>query len=126
MTVIDVLLIILIIAAIALCIFVIVYLGKLNRQFDTLQKEVKQIVDSTVPLLNNLNEVTSKANRIVSEAENYWDEVDRSIKKIKEKASELTSLSRFRDEDNPTKDLIRNLRALFKGVSTFWREFNRK
>ena len=126
MTVIDVLLIILIIAAIALCIFVIVYLGKLNRQFDTLQKEVKQIVDRTVPLLNNLNEVTSKANRIVSEAENYWDEVDRSIKKIKEKASELTSLSRFRDEDNPTKDLIRNLRALFKGVSTFWREFNRK
>ena len=126
MTVIDVLLIILIIAAIALCIFVIVYLGKLNRQFDTLQKEVKQIVDSTVPLLNNLNEVTSKANRIVSEAENYWDEVDRSIKKIKEKASELTSLSRFRDEDNPTKDLIRNLRALFKGISTFWREFNRK
>ena len=126
MTVIDVLLIILIIAAIALCIFVIVYLGKLNRQFDTLQKEVKQIVDSTVPLLNNLNEVTSKANRIVSEAENYWDEVDRSIKKIKEKASELTSLSRFRNEDNPTKDLIRNLRALFKGVSIFWREFNRK
>ena len=48
------------------------------------------------------------------------------LEEIKEKASELTSLSRFRDEDNPTKDLIRNLRALFKGVSTFWREFNRK
>ena len=126
MTVIDLLLIILIIAATALCIFVIISLGKLNRQVDSLQKEVKQIVDSTVPLLNNLNEVASKANRIVSEAENYWDEVDRSIKKFKEKASELTSLSRFRDEDNPTKDLIRNLRALFKGVSTFWREFNRK
>ena len=126
MTVIDVLLIILIIAATALCIFIIIYLGKLNRQVNELQKEVKQIVDNTVPLLNNLNEVTSRANRIVTEAENYWDEIDRSIKKLKEKASNLTSLSRFRDEENPTKDLIRNLRALFKGVSTFWREFNRK
>ena len=126
MTVIDVLLIILIIAATALCIFIIFYLGKLNRQVNELQKEVKQIVDNTVPLLNNLNEVTSRANRIVTEAENYWDEIDRSIKKLKEKASNLTSLSRFRDEENPTKDLIKNLRALFKGISTFWREFNRK
>ena len=126
MTVIDVLLIILIISATALCIYVIIYLGKLNRQIDALQNNVKQIVDNTVPLLNNLNEVTSRANRIVTEAENYWDEIDRSIKKLKEKASDLTSLSRFRDEENPTKDLIRNLRALFKGVSSFWREYNRK
>ena len=126
MTVIDVLLIILIISATALCIYVIIYLGKLNRQIDALQNDVKQIVDNTVPLLNNLNEVTSRANRIVTEAENYWDEIDRSIKKLKEKASDLTSLSRFRDEENPTKDLIRNLRALFKGVSSFWREYNRK
>jgi len=126
MTVIDVLLIILILAATALCVFVIVSLKKLNAQIESLQKDIKQLVETTIPVINNLNEVTSRANRIVSEAENYWDEIDRSIKNLKAKVTDLTSFTRFRDEENPTKDLIRNLKALFKGISAFWSEYKRK
>ncbi len=126
MTVIEILLIILILAATVLCIYVIISLKKLNEQIEILQKDVKQLVDNTIPVLNNLNEVTSKANRIVSGAENYWDEIDRSIKNLKEKVSDLTSFTRFRDAENPAKDLIKNLRALFKGAAAFWSEFKRR
>lgn len=126
MTVIDVLLIILILAATALCFFVIISLKKLNAQIESLQKDLKQLVETTIPVINNLNEATSRANRIVSEAENYWEEIDRSIKNLKAKVTDLTSFTRFRDEENPTKDIIRNLKALFKGISAFWSEYKRK
>ena len=123
MTIINILLIILILAAIALCIFLIITLKNLLLKVDELQKEVKQIVERTVPVLDNLNYATSRANRIVSEAENYWDEIDSSIKKLKERVSSLSSLTRFKDGDNPAKDLIKNLRAFSKAISAFWSEF---
>jgi uncharacterized protein YoxC len=126
MTVIDILLIILILAATALCLYVIFSLKKMNLQIELMRKDMKQLVDSTFPVLNNLNEVTEKINRVVSEAEGYWDDIDRSIKNFKSKISDLTSLSKFRDAEIPAKDLIKNLRAFFKGIYTFWSEFKRK
>lgn len=124
--VIEILLIILILAATALCLFVIVSLKKINLQIEQLQKDVKQVVENTIPLLNNLNDVTTRVNRVVTEAENYWDEIDSSIKNLKQKVSSLTSFTRFRDAENPTQDFIRNLKALSKGVIAFWNEFKRK
>lgn len=124
--VIEILLIILILAATALCLFVIVSLRKINLQIEQLQKDVKHVVENTIPLLNNLNDVTTRVNRVVSEAENYWDEIDSSIKNLKQKVSGLTSFTRFRDAENPTQDFIRNLKALSKGLIAFWNEFKRK
>jgi uncharacterized protein YoxC len=124
--VIEILLIILILTATALCLFVIVSLKKMNQQIEQLQKDVKQVVEKTIPVLNNINEVTIRVNRVVSEVEDYWDEIDRSIRKIKDKVSNFTSLKLLNDAENPTVDLIKNLKALSKGVSAFWREFRRK
>jgi uncharacterized protein YoxC len=124
--VIEILLIILILAATALCLFVIVSLRKINLQIEQLQKDVKHVVENTIPLLNNLNDVTTRVNRVVTEAENYWDEIDSSIKNLKQKVSGLTSFTRFRDAENPTQDFIRNLKALSKGLIAFWNEFKRK
>ena len=126
MTVIDILLIVLILAATALCIFVIVTLKNLMVKIDDMQKDIQKLVDNTIPVLNNLTDVTEKANRIVSEAENYWDEMDHSIKSLKERVHKLTSFTRSDDEENPARDLIKNLRAFFKGLSTFWSEFKRR
>ncbi len=126
MTVLDIFLIILIIAATALCLYVIVSLRKSIIQIEQLQKDVKQLVENTIPVLHNINEVTTKVNRVVTEAENYWDEIDRAIKNLKEKAAGLTSLTRFADAENPAQDLIKNLKALSKGISVFWNEYKRK
>ncbi len=124
--VLEIFLIILTLAATALCIYVIISLRKILQQMDVMQKDFKQLIDSSIPVLNNLNEVASRANRIVSGAEHYWDEIDNSIKNLKEKVSNMTSLTRFRDAENPVKDLIKNLRALFKGASAFWSEFKNR
>ncbi|MEW6195084.1 MAG: hypothetical protein AB1521_08020 [Bacteroidota bacterium] len=125
MTLIDVLLIILIISASALCIYSIIFIKRLLKEVETIRSDVHNFINKADPVLDNLADVTQRANKIVSEAENYWDEIDNSIKKLKEKVSDLTSLRMFRDADNPTSDLIRNIKALIKGASAFWHAFKR-
>ncbi len=120
MNVIDILLIILILSASALCIFLIFYLKKLVDQVEAVRKDVRELVEKTTPVLENLENVTRRANRVVSEVENYWDEIDSSIKKVRERISGLTSLKRYTDAENPVSELIRNVKALTKGFIAFW------
>ncbi|MEG8947021.1 DUF948 domain-containing protein [Rosettibacter firmus] len=124
--VINILLVILIISASVLCIYLIFTLKSLIREAEAIRKDVHDIVEKALPVLENLNDVSNRASRVVSDIENYWEEVDSSIKKIKEKIANFTSLKTFQGNDNPAKDFIKNLRALFKGISTFWQTFKKK
>lgn len=125
MSLIDVALLILILAAIALCITAIIYIRRLVTQLDGVRNDVHDLVEKLLPVVDNLNQITQRANKIASEAESYWDEIDRSIKNLKEKVSKLTSLQGLRDVENPAKNLIRNLRSFTKGFSAFWSEFSK-
>lgn len=124
--VLEILLIILIVAATSLCFYLIFAMRKIISKLDEMHNEVRQLIDSTLPVLDNLNKVANRANKIVSEAENYWEEIDNAIRSVKDRISRLTSLTRFRDSENPASDLIKNLKALFKGITTFWNEFKNK
>ena len=126
MTVIDILLIILILSASTLCIFAITYLKKITEQVEAVRKDVHQFIEKTNPVVENLEEVTRRANRVVSEIENYWEEIDSSIKKVRERISGLTSIKNFREVEYPAKDLIKNIKALTKGTSAFWNAFKRR
>lgn len=118
-----VLLFILILSASSLCIYAIVYLKKLTDHVEAVRKDVHQLIVKTTPVLENLEDVTRRANRVVSEVENYWDEIDRSIKKLREKVSSLTSLKTITDIEYPAKDLIKNIKAFSKGFYAFWQSF---
>lgn len=125
MTLIEVLLIILILSASTLCVYLIFSIKKLLKEVEVVRADIHEFINKANPVLNNLADVSQKANRIVSEAENYWDEIDSSIKKLKEKVNDLTSFRKFRDAENPTSELIRNIKALIKGASAFWHAFKR-
>jgi hypothetical protein len=125
-TVLGIFLTVLIITATVLCIYSILVMKKLVQQVGELQKDVKQLVNNTIPVLQNLNEVTLKANRIVSSAENYWEGIERSIENVRVKFSHLTSPSRFDGVEYPARNLIQNAKALTKGLGAFWQEFRRK
>ena len=87
MTIIDIFLIILILSASALSLFAISYLKRITEQVEAVRKDVHQLIEKTNPVVENLEEVTRRANRIVSEVENYWEEIDSSIKKVRERIS---------------------------------------
>ncbi|MEW6701128.1 MAG: hypothetical protein AB1298_00270 [Bacteroidota bacterium] len=123
MTVIDIFLIILILSASTLSVFAIVYLKKFSEHVEAMRKDLNKLVERTTPVLENLESVTRRASRVAGEVENYWDEIDSSIKKIRERISGLTSLKKNADVEYPAKDLIKNIKALSKGVSAFWTAF---
>ncbi|KAF0152470.1 MAG: hypothetical protein FD143_1108 [Ignavibacteria bacterium] len=121
----QILLVLLIITATALCVYLILVLKKLVVQLNDLQKDIKQLVDSTIPVLKNLNEVTLRANRIVSSAENYWQGIERSIENVRMKFSNFTSVGRFDGAEYPARNLVQNIKAFYRGFTTFWQELRK-
>lgn len=126
MTFIDILLIILILSASTLCVFAIIYLKRITDQVEAVRKDVHEFISKTNPVVENLEVATRKANRIVSDIENYWEEIDTSIKNLRERISGFTSLKNLRDVEYPAKDLIKNIKAFVKGASAFWNAFKRR
>ncbi|MEW6653249.1 MAG: DUF948 domain-containing protein [Bacteroidota bacterium] len=121
----QILLVLLIITATALCIYLILVLKKLTVQLNNLQNDIKQLVDSTIPVLKNLNEVTLRANRIVSSAENYWEGIERSIENVRMKFSNFTSVARFDGAEYPARNLVQNIKAFYRGFTAFWHELRK-
>lgn len=124
--IIDVLLIILIVSASVLCFFAMAYLKRITEQMEAARKDIHEFVQNANPVLENLEEATRRANRVISEVENYWQEIDSSIKNLRERISGLTSIKKIRDVEYPAKDLIKNIKAFIKGASAFWDAFKRK
>lgn len=126
MTIIEIFLIILIISASALCIYLIFTLKKITKEAEAVRIDIHNLVEKALPVLDDLAEVSVRANRVVKEVENYWDEIDSAIKNLKEKVSNFTSLKAFRSQENQVKDFVSNLRAFVKGISAFWQSFKSK
>jgi len=125
MNIIDLLLIILILSASTLAIYLIYALKKLLVKVEAVSSDIHNFIEKANPVVQELAEVSHRANKIVTEAENYWEELDRSIKNLKEKVSDFRSLNFFRDTENPAKDLIKNLKAFSKGLAASLQAFKR-
>ncbi|MGK9369540.1 DUF948 domain-containing protein [Melioribacter sp. Ez-97] len=125
MTLIDILLVVLILAAISLCVFLIVYLKKITDDIQALRKDIDMLIDKTIPAVDNLNETVDKARRIVSDIEDYWTEIDSSIKRFKEKVNSFKKGKILKEEEKAA-NFISNLRAVAKGLRAFWSTMARK
>ena len=123
MTLIDILVIVLILAAFALSIFIIVFLRRILEQVDAVREDIHQLVENTVPVMNNLEEVTKRANNIVTDIEGYWKEIDGLIKNVRERIPLITSLKDFIAVGYPVKHLVKNVRALANGIFAFWKTY---
>ncbi len=126
MTLIDVLLIVLILSASSLCIFLIIYLKKISGQVEAVSKDIHRLVENTIPMLSNLEEVTQRVNIIVTGVEKYWDEIDHSIQTLRAKISNSESLEKFRDAQTQILEFNKYFRAIGKGMFAFWRKYKQR
>ena len=126
MTLIDIFHMVLILSAFSLCIFVFVYLKRFFEMVEAVREDIHQFVENTIPVLNNLEEVTQRANRIVTEIEGYWEEINRSIRTLRQKILNLRSWNKFSDSQNQTSEFIKTFRSVAKGISVFWSEYKHK
>jgi len=49
---------------------------------DAVRKDFNQLVENTIPILNNLEEVTGRVNSMAASVGEYWDGIDKSIKRL--------------------------------------------
>ena len=119
MTLIDIFLMVFIFSASSLCIFSIIYMKRILEQVEAIRKDINRLVENTIPLLSNLKDVTHRANRIATEVEIYWMEIDHSIRTLREKISNCGYWKKFNDAQMHTTVLIKSIRSIAKGISCF-------
>ena len=119
--------IILLLAASALCVFLIIYFNRITKSITRIENnlnnvtaEIKPLIESTTVLSNNINEITEGAKdqldigkRIVTDVKDRVDLILNYEEKIREGV------------EGPVFGLIKNLSAISKGIDTFWKTFKK-
>ncbi|MBU1101921.1 MAG: hypothetical protein KKA84_16095 [Bacteroidetes bacterium] len=118
----NVLVIILVLSVTTLCIFAIVYINKIFKQIETVSKDIRHLTENAIPILRNMDELTRRTNRIVSDLEWYWIEIDLSIKTLRDKIPDSGPRKLLRTPRHII-SLIKKLSTIAEGVFSVWRKY---
>lgn len=124
--IINIFILVLLITASTLCVFLIVYVKKYYEQVDAVRKDFNQLVENTIPILNNLEEVTGRVNSMAASVGEYWDGIDKSIKSLQSMISVFNSWKIIRFAKIYSPKLLNNFRSVAKGITTFRSELKNK
>ncbi|MDH3269641.1 MAG: DUF948 domain-containing protein [Ignavibacteria bacterium] len=121
MTLIDILTAIVLILISALVIFLIVYLGKITRSIQDLQKDISKISDKLEPLLYSLSEVTTKLSDLGDKANRQLEATKGIVFSVKERVEKILE---FEEKiragiEGPVMGVVNQFKAISNGVSTF-------
>lgn len=118
---IDILISLLIIAAISLIIYLITWLNKVGKVIVSINKDISDLHDRVIPLIDNLTKTSETASTISLEAEKYLNDFSGimnnlfdKLKWLKGKQNDLEIKKNF-----PGQGLFVNLRAISKGIGAF-------
>jgi uncharacterized protein YoxC len=121
MTVIDVLTAVVLILVAALIIFLIVYLGKITRSIQELQKDISDLSDKLEPLVISLADLTSKLSDLGEQARRQLEATKGVVFSVKDR---VETILKFEEKiragiDGPISGFLNQLKAISNGVSTF-------
>lgn len=121
MTLIDVLTVIVLILVSTLIVFLIVYLGKITRSIQDLQKDISALSDKLEPLVFSLSDLTSKLSDLSDSAKRQLEATKRIIFSVKDR---VETILQFEQKiragiDGPVSGLLNQIKAISNGVSTF-------
>jgi len=128
MDTIQILTIVLIVSASALCIALIYYLNKIVKSVQSINKDINELSTNLKPLIKSYTELSDSLNKISSEAQDQF-RISRSIlNDFRDRADKLLSIEdKIRSGvEDAVMPLFKNLNAVGKGVETFWRNFKNK
>jgi len=128
MDIIQILTIVLIVSASALCIALIYYLNKIVKSVQSINKDMNELSANLKPLIQSATELSDHIYKITSEAKDQL-RISRSIlSDFRERADKLLSIeNKIRSGiEDAVMPLFKNLNAVGKGVETFWRSFKNK
>ena len=118
---IDILISLLIIAAISLIIYLITWLNKVGKVIVSINKDISDLHDRVIPLIDNLTKTSETASTISLEAEKYLNDFSGIINNLFNKLSWLKGKQNDLEikKNFPGQGLFVNLRAISKGIGAF-------
>ena len=121
MTLIDVFTVVVLILVSALIVFLIVYLGKITRSIQDLQKDISDLSDRLKPILSSLSDLTSKLSDLSDQAKRQLEATKGIVFSVKDRVEKILEFEeKIRDGINgPISGFLNQLRAISNGVSTF-------
>ena len=124
----EILNIILIASASALCIALIYYLNQIVKSVQSINTNIKELTSEIKPLIQSTLELSEKLNQITNETKSQLQISKSIISDFRERADKVLNMeSKIRSGiEVAVMPLVQNLHALSKGVETFWRNFKNK
>jgi len=126
MILINIFLIVFVISVSIFSVFVIIYLNRIFENINSINKDIRLLVENTIPILSNLEVITRRVNKVATEAEEYWVEIDDLIRNLRKKILIFSSYKKFHNSQKLILGLIKNFRPITKGIYAFWIDFKRK
>ncbi len=126
--IVQILTIVLIVSASALCIALILYLSKIVKSVQHINSNIQELSASLKPLIQSTLELSNNLNKITSDAKDHL-EISRSIiSDFRERADKILSIeNKIRSGvEDAVIPFVQNLQAIGKGVESFWRNFKNK
>lgn len=125
MSILEIFLLILIIVGIALGVYLIIALKKMNVTLDFVQRDLSNVNEKLGPILDNVKVITDKAVNISDEAEKRVLDIGNTLQNVRNTVSKFSITGKGSSSNrSPVQDLLSNLTAASKGVSAFWQKLN--
>ena len=126
MDLIDILLAILLILASVLCLYLIKLVKRLFITIDIIETELEELDSKMTPLISELREMANSGNKIARYATEQADYLNSWVENIKRKfGGFITKKEENVSPQSNAHNLVTNLKALFKGASTFINEIKK-
>jgi len=124
----DIFIIILLIAASAVCIALIFGLKKIIQSVSMLQKDVNELTSSLKPLINSTQQLTDNINQLTEETKAQLNVSKSIVNDIRERFDKYLEIEhRVRDGmENVVMPFVSSLNAIGKGFDAFWSRYINK
>jgi uncharacterized protein YoxC len=108
-------------AVAALCVYLIVLLARVKESIATIEVTVKDVAAHVVPVLDNVEFLTTKANSIAETVEEQMGVVKESVDTLKTMTDTIAQFERDIQSrvEGPIRETASVVRAVSKGVKAF-------
>lgn len=108
-------------AVAALCVYLIVLLARVKESIAAIEVTVKDVAAHVVPVLDNVEFLTTKANSIAETVEEQMGVVKESVDTLKTMTDTIAQFERDIQShvEGPIRETASVVRAVSKGVKTF-------
>ena len=120
----DIFLILLIVIFSALGVYLIIVVKKLSITLDKFDKDLSELKKETSPFIKDVGEITKSVSAISKIVEDQVVFVNDKVEWVKSKINVTADSSKKTPHDN-AQNLVTNLKAVSKGVSTFIKEIKK-